>query len=165
MNTNNLETIKEFIKEFFQKASFEVEVETEKVGDDFFSVNINTNEPQILIGEGGQTLLVIQYLLKIILKRKFPFLINKEDEKKQQSLYFNLDINHYKQKKYQYLEELAITTADEVALMKKEKELPAMPAYQRRMIHLTLSKRSDVVAKSVGEEPNRRVIISPRVII
>jgi len=40
-----------------------------------------------------------------------------------------------------------------------------MPAYQRRIIHLALASRSDVITKSIGEEPNRRVVIAPKVII
>jgi len=162
MNPDNLEKIKEFIKEFFHKASFEVEIAVKKE-DGFLSVDVNTNEPQVLIGDGGQTLLAIQYLLKLILRKKFPFLA--EAAENNSPFYFNLDINHYKQKKYQYLEELARTTADEVALTKKEKELAAMPAYQRRIIHLALASRSDVITKSIGEEPNRRVVIAPKVII
>ncbi|MCJ7786920.1 hypothetical protein MUP06_01745, partial [Patescibacteria group bacterium] len=76
-------------------------------------INLKTSEPQILIGERGQTLAEIQHLLKAILKRKIkePFFID-------------LDISDYKKKKIDYLKEMAKSAADEVALSKKEKWLP-----------------------------------------
>ncbi len=57
---------------------------------------------------------------------------------------------------------MANSAADEVALIKKEKWLPIMPAYERRIIHLELSLREDVVTESIGEEPERRVVVKPR---
>ena len=58
---------------------------------------------------------------------------------------------------------MAISAADDVALTKKEKQLPPMTAYERRIIHLELaSARPDVVTESIGQEPERRVAIKPR---
>jgi spoIIIJ-associated protein len=89
--------------------------------------------------------------LKIILKRKIttePFFID-------------LDISDYKKKKNEYLKELARNTADEVSLSKKEKILPSMSAYERRIIHLELAGRSDVKTESLGQEPDRRIVVRP----
>ncbi|PJA84129.1 MAG: hypothetical protein CO145_02195, partial [Candidatus Nealsonbacteria bacterium CG_4_9_14_3_um_filter_37_13] len=69
--------------------------------------------------------------------------------------------NGYKKKKLDYLKELARSLADEVALTKKEKNLPPMAAYERRIIHLELAGRSDVTTESIGEEPERRVVVRP----
>lgn len=151
MNQQNFETIKKIAEEFFQKTTFgaEVEVLPEKEGS--VPINLEAEEPQILIGEGGQTLAEIQHLLKAILKRKIS-----------EPFYINLDINNYKQKKYEYLKEMARSAADEVALSKKEKALVPMPAYERRIIHLELSNRSDVVTESLGREPERKIVIRRR---
>jgi len=151
MDKQNLETIKKTAEEFFQRFAFDVEIEVlaEKEGN--IPVNIKTEEPQILIGEGGQTLADIQHLLKSILRKKIS-----------EPFYISLDINNYKQKKYEYLKELARSTADEVSLSKKEKELAPMPAHERRIIHLELSERQDVTTDSLGQEPERRVVILPR---
>jgi len=149
LNPSHLEEIKKITQEFFQKTTFEVEIEFLLLKTTL-SINLKTKEPQILIGEGGQTLNEIQYLLKVILKRKIkePFFID-------------LDINDYKKKKVEYLKELAHSVADEVVLIKKEKSLPPMPAYERRVIHLTLASRSDITTQSLGQEPKRRVMIRP----
>ena len=80
-------------------------------------------------------------------------------------IYFDLDINSYKKKKISYLEELAKTIADEVVLTRQEKELLPMSAQDRRIIHLSLNQRTDVVSESKGQEPNRYVLIKPSVSI
>ncbi len=150
MNQQSLEIIKEITKEFFKKTTFEVEIEFLPLQELTLPIHLKTEDPQILIGEGGQTLVEIQHLLKTILKRKI-----------QEPFFIDLDINGYKKKKIEYLKELAKSVADEVALTKKEKSLAPMPAYERRIIHLELADRQDVTTESIGQEPERRVIIRP----
>jgi spoIIIJ-associated protein len=150
LSPSNLEEIKKTTDEFFQKASFEVEIEFLPQKDLVLPINLKTQEPQILIGKGGQTLGEIQHLLKAILKRKIS-----------EAFFIDLDVNSYKKKKIEYLKELANSIADEVALTKKEKSLPPMPAHERRIIHLELAARSDVTTESLGQEPERRVVVRP----
>ena len=150
LSQSDFEKIKETVKEFFEKTTFEVEIEFQSPQDQTLPINIKIDEPQILIGEGGQTLVEIQHLLKAILKRKIS-----------DSFFIDLDINGYKKKKIEYLKELARSLADEVAITKKEKILSPMPAYERRIIHLELAGRSDVTTESIGQEPERRIVISP----
>lgn len=150
MNQQNLKEIKKITEEFFKKTTFKVEIEFLPQKDQTFPINLKTDDPQILIGEGGQTLVEIQHLLKAILKRKISGFF-----------FIDLDINGYKKKKIEYLKELAKSVADEVALTKKEKSLAPMPAYERRIIHLELADRQDVTTESIGQEPERRVIIKP----
>jgi len=150
LNQADLKKIKEITEEFFRKTTFEVKAEVLPQRDLAISIDLEVEEPQILIGEGGQTLAEIQHLLKAILKRKI-----------QEPFYIDLDISGYKKKKIGYLKELARSLADEVAITKKEKELAPMPAYERRIIHLELASRSDVTTESVGQEPERSVVIRP----
>jgi len=148
---SDLQKIKETIEEFFEKTTFEVEVEVLPEKEQTLPIKLKADDPQILIGEGGQTLVEIQHLLKLILKRKITELF-----------YIDLDINDYKKKKKEYLREMAKSAADEVALTKKEKILPPMPAYERRIIHLELAEREDVVSESMGQEPERKIVVKPR---
>jgi spoIIIJ-associated protein len=150
MSPTNLKEIKKITKEFFNKTTFDVEIEFFPQKDLTIPIDLKTEDPQILIGEKGQTLLDIQHLLKSILKRKI-----------QEEFYIDLDISGYKKKKTEYLKELAKTTADEVSLMKKERALPFMSAYERRIIHMELAGRDDIVTESIGREPQRKVIIKP----
>jgi len=146
----NEKKIKKFIEEFFRKTSFEVDIKIEPMSDSTIPVLVTMEDPQILIGENGKTLFCFLYLLKKILRRSF------EGE-----FYIDLDINDYKRKKLNYLKELAQSYADDVAFSRKEKELKPMSAYERRIIHLELKDRSDVVTESVGQEPERKIIIKP----
>jgi len=151
ISQENLEVIKKTAEEFFKKTTFEVEIEFLPPQELTLPINLKTEEPQILIGEGGQTLIEIQHLLKTILKKKI-----------QEPFFIDLDINSYKKKKIEYLKELAKSAADEVALNKKEKSLAPMPAYERRIIHLELADRQDVTTESIGQEPERKVMIKLR---
>ncbi len=146
----NLETIKQITNEFFQKTSFNVEIEFLSQKDLIIPINLKTDEPKILIGERGQTLGEIQRLLKAILRKQID-----------QEFYIDLDINGYKKKKIEYLKELAKSVADDVALMKEEKILPSMPAYERRIIHVELADRRDISTDSIGREPERKIIVRP----
>ncbi len=152
LNQKDLEKIKKITEEFFQKMTMEVSIEVGNSKEESIPINLKMDEPQILIGERGQTLIEIQHLLKMILKKKIG-----------EQFFIDLDIQDYKKKKNDYLKELARSYADEVSLMKKEKILPPMTAYERRIIHLELSERQDIQTESIGEEPERKVIIKPRI--
>ena len=151
MERQLLNKIKEEVEEFFSKMKIEAEAQVQQEQEQTVQVSVKTEEPQILIGEGGQTLSDIQHLLKIILKRKIP----------EAQFFVDIDIADYKKKKKEYLRELAKSTADEVSLTKIEKALPAMSAYERRVIHMELQERKDVLAQSQGQEPDRRIVIRP----
>lgn len=145
-----LATIKETVKEFFEKMTIPVEVKIEPPREETIVINIKTEVPQVLIGENGQILLETQRLLKLIIRKK----IN-------QTFYIDLDVNGYKKQKIEYLKQLARSTADEVALNKKEKILSPMLAYERRIIHLELAGRENIATESIDQEPERKVIIRP----
>ena len=151
MDQKQLNTIKETVEEFFKKTTFEVEVEVLSEKEKTIPINLKSQEPQVLIGEGGQTLVEIQHLLKAILKRRI-----------EEDFYINLDINGYKEKKEDYLRELVRSVADEVILTKQEKELASMPAYERRIVHMELSTREGIESESIGQDPERRIVVRPK---
>jgi spoIIIJ-associated protein len=153
LSRTDLGKIKKETEEFFKKTTFEVEINFLPQKELTLSVNLKAEEPQILIGEKGETLSEIQHLLKAILRRK----INRDER-----FYLDLDINDYKKKKNAYLKEMARSLADEVVLTKKEKILSPMTAYERRIVHLELADNPNIVTESIGEEPERSVAIRPR---
>lgn len=148
------EIIEKEIREFFEKMGFEAQVGLEQTQESVLSINVQTEEPQILIGERGETLSEIQYLLRMILRRKLG--------QTQELFYFDLDINDYKKKKIDYLKEVANKAAEEVLLTKEEKELPPMSSYERRVVHMALAEREGVISESRGEGQERRVVVKPR---
>lgn len=147
----NRKKLEKIVREFFAKMTFEVEIEIGEIKENTLTLSLETKEPQILIGEQGRTLAEIQKILGKLLRKKIG-----------QQIFVDLDINQYKKKKIEYLKELAQGMADQVALQKQEKILSPMPAYERRIIHLALAEREDVRTESIGEEPERRVVIKPK---
>ena len=115
------------------------------------NVKIKTDDPKILIGQNGQTLSETQHLLRTILRHNIP-----------DNIYINLDVNNYKEKKTDYLKQTARSLAEEVALTRTERELMPMPAYERRIVHMELANREDVVTESTGDFTERRVKIKPK---
>lgn len=149
---NNKE-IEKLVREFFKKMTFEADVKVLPIADSSLSIKIKVGEdPQVLIGQGGETLSEIQKLLRIILRKKTA-----------EDFYLDIDINEYKEKKAEYLKEMAKEAADDVALTKKEKELIPMSAYERRIVHMALASREDVASESIGEGSERRIIVKPKI--
>lgn len=144
--------IKKEIEEFFRKTKLNLSVEVANPKEETIPVRIKAEEPKTLIGQQGQILNDIQRLLKIFLKKKFP----------EEKLFINLDVNSYKEKKAEYLREMARSVADDAVLTGQEKRLGSMPASERRIIHMELAERDDVETESLGKEPERGVVIKPR---
>lgn len=158
---NQLNKIKEFSQEFFDKMTMaisNIEIscssgkdEQSSIEKDVVNLEITGEEPQILIGQQGQTLFEIQRILRTILNKKL-----------QNIFYLNLDINGYKKKKMEYLKDVARDLADQVSLTKEAKILPPMSSYERRVVHSELSQRTDITTESHGEGPERHIIIKPK---
>ena len=104
----------------------------------------------MLIGEYGANLAALEHLFKKILQNKY-----KEVSK------FTLDINEYRVKRLEDLKQDVKAAAKEVRLYKKEVPLRPMSAFERRIVHLLLAEYPDIATESVGQEPQRRVIIKP----
>src|SRR5438128_716404 len=123
---SDIKKTKEAIEEFLSKMTVDfsvVEVAPLNAGDgqdgNGVRADITAADPQVLIGQQGQTLFEMQRLLKIILHKKL-----------QKDFYLVLDINGYRQKKVEYLKKMARDAADEVASTGQNKILPPMSAFE-----------------------------------
>ncbi|MDD3386667.1 MAG: hypothetical protein PHU17_02320 [Candidatus Pacebacteria bacterium] len=149
INQEELKIIESSITEFFNKAGFSVEFEI-KTEEDLLTVNIKTSEANNLIGKQGLVLADIQLILRKVIKKKI-----KED------FYINIDIDNYKKNKEDYLKDLAWNIADEVLKTGKEKEIPLVSSFDRRIIHIELEQRNDVFTESIGEGEERKIVVRP----
>lgn len=114
-------------------------------------IKIFSDQNSILIGRDGRTLESFQNLLRQVLLKEVG------DEYK-----IILDIENYKEKKVTHLERTAKQIARDVARTKVEAKLERMNSYERRIVHNALSKNKYVYTESIGEEPNRCVVIKPK---
>lgn len=113
-------------------------------------LNITGRGVNRLIGRRGDTLSALQYIARLIISRRVEHRAN-----------VIIDAGGYKSQRSDRLSSLANRMADQALKQDKTVTLEPMPPHERRIIHLTLRKRTDVTTKSVGEGDNRRVTISP----
>ena len=113
--------------------------------------DIDCTNPGILIGKGGQTLDCLQYLVRTMIA-------NKRDEELPPIV---IDVSGYKQRRFQYLKDLAARIADQVASSGSPFTLEPMSAYERRIVHNALNDDARVVTESTGYDYDRRVVIKP----
>lgn len=104
-----------------------------------------------LIGRQGETLRAFGYLVNLMLGRRLG-----------RPCRVIVDVNGYRQRRADQLAELAETLADEVRATQEPITLEAMPANERRLVHVALADDEDVRTYSIGEGDERRVVISPR---
>lgn len=135
----------------------EERIETIKDGREVLTINLSTDQPNLLIGQYGANLQCLQHLVGVIVKHKFLAAgksVSEEDEVK-----FNIDVNDYKKQKRETLVKLAETMADQVIYSKNSVALRPMSPYERKVIHLEISDRKNLVTESIGEDLMRRVVI------
>ncbi len=104
----------------------------------------------VLIGKRGQTLDSLQYLVSLV--------VNKETEN---YIRVKLDTENYRDRRKETLETLAKNLAHKVKATRKKFTLEPMNPYERRIIHSTLQNNNNVETHSEGEEPYRKVVITP----
>ena len=105
----------------------------------------------VLIGRRGSTMASLQYLVNLMVSRKY-----------RGEAPFSVDVEGYRRRREESLEDLAHRSAESVRDNGRPITLEAMPAYERRIVHLTLSKDPTVGTASVGEGEQRKVRISVR---
>ena len=142
--------LKDCLNQITTLMNIETNLEVRK-RDKNIEIKIFSNQNPILIGKDGRTLESLQNILRQALLKEVG------DEYK-----IILDIENYKEKKVSHLERTAKQIAREVARTKVEAKLDRMNSYERRIIHNALSKNKYVYTESIGEEPNRCVVIKPK---
>ncbi|PWL78202.1 MAG: single-stranded DNA-binding protein [Coriobacteriia bacterium] len=104
----------------------------------------------ILIGRRGHTLDAIQTLVSNITNRKLGYRYP-----------ITIDIESYKHRQRQKIESLAYSAASRADRQDREVSLRPMNPYERRLVHMALRDDERVETYSVGEEPNRHVVVAP----
>lgn len=138
----------QFLQDVLEKMNVAAKVEVAEDAETV-SFKINGEKIGILIGRRGETLDSIQYLTSLVVNK------GKGNYKR-----VVIDIENYREKREETLVKLANKLADKVVRYKKDITLESMNPYERRVIHSTLQNNKAVRTYSVGEEPNRKVVIT-----
>ncbi len=73
-----------------------------------------------------------------------------------------IDVQGYRERREKQLHQMALRLSEQVVKSGRRISLEPMPGTERRLIHLILRERTDVYTESIGEEPNRKVVIFPK---
>ena len=144
------ETAYEIVTGLLERMGFVASVE--QTSDDPLTLNVIGEEDlSHLIGERGEMLRTFGYLVNLMVGRRL-----------ERPCRVIVDVDHYREHRAAHLAELAQTLADEVRETQEPVTLEAMPARERRLVHVALADDADVRTYSIGEGDDRRVVISPK---
>ncbi|HZO90154.1 MAG TPA: R3H domain-containing nucleic acid-binding protein [Chthonomonadaceae bacterium] len=121
------------------------------VHDPYLDIELVGSDTAITFGRLGPALDQLQFLANLILARRI-----------RSDVRIILDAANYRERRAEVLRRRAIELANEVKARNEEAELEPLPPHERRIIHKALADDPDIMTYSEGEEPDRRIVISPR---
>jgi len=144
------EVAEEFLTTLVSKLGVDASVQCKGEEDGIVSFNLTGKNLGLIIGYHGQTLNAVQYLANVAVATV-------SDERKR----IMVDVEGYRERRQRTLERLAYRLARKAQRTGRRVELEPMVPHERKLIHTTLADNRRVRTHSEGEDPNRRVIISP----
>ena len=121
-----------------------------EIQDEYYSIQVDTEETGVLIGYHGETLAALQTILSQILFNKT-----------QEWVKINLNIGDYLEKREEQLHRIADKAVDQALHEQKSVTLPPLTPKERRIIHLYLKEKQTVETESIGEGGERRLVVFP----
>jgi len=125
----------------------EVEIAT---GGETARLNVRGSDLGVLIGRRGEKLASLQHIVNLIVAKR-------EGEYNR----IAVDVEGYRTRREEQLRDVAERAAKRVIQTGKIIQLEAMPAIERRIVHMALVENPKVRTQSVGVEPGRRIVILP----
>src|SRR5205085_5412350 len=114
-------------------------------------VDVSGRDLGVLIGWRGETLRALQTMTNLLASRRLG--------PEQRVI---VDVERYRQRRENTVREIAYRAARQVKVTGDPITLDAMQPFERRAIHLALESDPDVTTVSIGEEPDRRVVVGPQ---
>jgi spoIIIJ-associated protein len=149
-----LDAGRQILEELMTHLGFDVRVEVQTGDTSRLNVVGEGDEKDALgalIGRKGERLSALQHLVNLMLSRKMGGWTR-----------VLVDVEDYRGRRERQLRDLATRAAARVLETGKMLQLEPMPALERRWVHIALRDNPDVATQSIGEEPNRRIVVLPR---
>jgi spoIIIJ-associated protein len=140
----------EILETLLRQMDIRARVSTRTIGNPIV-LDVETENGGLLIGRRGDTLSALQYIVNV--------LVGKRTRRWTKVV---VDVERWRERREETLRALAQRQAERVRQQRRPIALDPMPANERRIIHLALQSHRDVDTHSEGEEPNRRLIITPK---
>lgn len=131
---------------FGAEATTDVEIDGTEI-----DVRVSGDELGLLVGPGGRTLTAVQDLARVSSQRRLG-----DHETR-----LRIDVGGYREKRKGALEKFAVAVANQVIEAGSTKALEPMSSADRKVVHDAITEIDGVTSRSEGDEPNRRVVISP----
>ncbi len=147
----NINEIISFIKDTINKITKLMNAESNlevRRRDNGISITIFSDNNSILIGKNGKNVAALQLIIRQMVNSKLK-----------EHLSIIIDVGNYKEKRVKSIEILAKRLAREAHKTKTEVTMDSMNSYERRIVHSVLADDKFVYTESIGEEPNRKVVI------
>ncbi len=119
-------------------------------GGDTARLNVKGDDLAALIGRRGEKLASLQHIVNLIVGRR-----------EGQHHRIAIDVENYRGRREEQLRDVADRAAKRVLQTGKIIQLEAMPAVERRIVHMALLENPKIRTQSVGVEPNRRIVVLP----
>jgi spoIIIJ-associated protein len=148
--TGKAETIRALLDGLLKQMGVRAQVQV-RAGSDPLTLDVTGQDLGALIGWRGETLRALQSVTNVMVGRHLE-----ENER------VIVDVERYRQRREHTVREIALRAARQVKMTGDAITLDAMQAFERRAIHLALEGDPDVTSSSIGEEPERRVVVGPR---
>jgi spoIIIJ-associated protein len=114
-------------------------------------VRVEGEDLGLMIGPGGRTLIAVQDLARVAAQRR----LGDHDTR------LRIDVAGYRERRRAALERFAVAVAQEVRETGHTKALEPMASADRKVVHDSIHAIEGVASHSDGEEPRRRVVITP----
>lgn len=144
-----LTLIKTRVEDTLSSMGFGEEVSVTE-GEESIEVIIDSQDAGLLIGQKGETVDALQYLVNVSVYRNRPY------AKK-----ILLDVGGYRERRVKAVQGMALRAAKRVLRESQAVDLPPMTAQERRAVHTYLKDDPRVATSSIGDDETRRVTISP----
>jgi spoIIIJ-associated protein len=141
-----------FLTGLVEAFDLDFELREERIDDDTIELAVEGDDLGLLIGPKGQTLQAVQELARTVVQRKATGTHYGR---------IRLDFGGYRQRRRVALERCATQCAEDVRTSGVAKALEPMHPADRKVVHDTVNDLEGVTTSSEGEEPRRRVVISP----
>ncbi len=152
MSDDITRTLEQVFRAIADGVGREAEVTVVTVDDGSTQVTLTGEDLDVLIGREGSVIDSLQYLgHQIALRRGAEGAAGR----------VTVDVDGYRERRQKQLEKLAEHAANEAVTYGEEIELDAMTPHDRRIVHMALAERTDVVTRSEGQEPRRRIVVEP----
>ena len=144
-----LDTAKTVLEEMLGLMQLSGTVEIAR-GGETARLNVKGDDLGALIGRRGERLASLQHIVNLIVGRR-----------EGQHHRIAIDVENYRGRREEQLRDVADRAAKRVVQSGKIIQLEAMPAVERRVVHMALLENPKVRTQSVGVEPNRRIVVLP----